>query len=186
MGRRGKTVIRRHRTWLLCVGLAACAGGATPVDDPIPDIPAGQQRRISRHDFVDTWPFEPGTGTLGCAAGAVVFRVQGVTYALNDTARARGYVSVDSIVVSRSKAPSHPLGRITQDERMQIFRTSEGCKTSADEAACRRRLAELQALSPAELSQVEAEGRERSWPPLSPPQKSTEPVVKAGAAMCSR
>jgi hypothetical protein len=166
--------------------LTACSGGAGPVDDPIPEIPASQQRRISRHDFVDTWPFEPGTGTLGCSGGAVVFRVQGVTYALNDTARSRGYASVNPIVVSQSKTPSHPLGRITQDERMQIFRASEGCRTSADEAACRRRLAESRALSPAELSQVEAEGRERSWPPLSPARKNTEPVVKAGAAMCSR
>ena len=175
----------RHSSWVLSLGLAACAGGAAPTDDPIPDVPASQQRRVSRHDFVDTWPFEPGAGTLGCITGAVVFRVQGVTYALNDAARARGYASVDSIVVSESKALSDPLGRITQDERMQIFRTSEGCRTSVDNAACRRRLAELHALSPAELSRVEAEGRERSWPPLSPPQKSTAPVAKAGAAMCA-
>jgi uncharacterized protein DUF2511 len=179
-------VIRTSCRWLLCLSVSACAGAATPVEDPIPGIEASRQRRISRHDFPDAWPFEPGTGTLGCTGGAVVFRVQGVTYALNDMARARGYASVDPIVVSQSKEPSHPLRRITQDERMRIFRASNDCSSSSDPAACKRRLAQSHALSPEELAQVEAEGRERSWPPLSPPRKSTEPVVKAGAPMCSK
>lgn len=179
-------MIRRPRGWLLCLTLSACGGGAAPIGDPIPDIAASHQRRISRHDFADSWPFEPGTGTLGCIGEAVVFRAQGATYALNDTARARGYVSVDSIVVSQSKAPSNPLRRITQDERMRIFQASAGCSSSPDEAACTRRLAQSRGLSTEELAQVEAEGRERSWPPLSPPRRSTAAVLKAGAALCSR
>lgn len=173
-------------TLLLSLAVGACSGGLVAIDDPVPDIPANQQRRISRHDFPDTWPFEPGTGTLGCLAEAVVFRVQGVTYALNDRARARGYASVDPIVVHQSKAPSRPLRRIAQDERMQIFRTADGCTSSPDPASCRQRVGQSHGLSAEELAQVEAEGRERSWPPLTPPLKSTEPIVKAGAALCSR
>ena len=172
--------------WLLCLSVSACAGGTVPVQDPIPNIPANQQRRISRADFADTWPFEPGTGTLGCLAEAVVFRVHGVTYGLNDAARARGYATVDPIVLSQSKAPSHPLKRITQDERMRIFRSSQACPSGPDPAACKQKLAESNRLSSEELTQVEAEGRERSWPPLTAPQKSTAPVLKAGAGMCSR
>lgn len=179
-------MIRTPCRWLLCLSVSACGGAVTPVADPIPDIPASQQRRISRHDFADGWPFEPGEGTLGCSAGAVVVRVQGVTYALNDAARARGYASVDSIVVSQSKGPSRPLRRVTQDERMRIFRASEACTPSPEPASCKQRLAQSRGLSADELAQIEEEGRERSWPPLSPPLKSTAPVVKAGAALCTR
>jgi hypothetical protein len=179
-------VVRTSWRSLVCLGLGACAGRAAPAKDPIPDIPASQQRHISRHDFVDSWPFEPGEGTLGCIADAVVFRVQGITYGLNDAARTRGYGSVDSIVVSQSKPPSHPLRRITQDERMRIFRASEACTSSPEAAACKQRLGQSHGLTAEELAQIEAEGRERSWPPLSPPRKSTAPVIKAGAAMCSR
>jgi hypothetical protein len=178
-------VVRTSWRWLACVSLSACAGGATPVADPIPDIPANQQRHISRREFADTWPFEPGEGTLGCIAEAVVFRAQGTTYALNDAARSRGYASADSILVSQSKPPSRPLKRITQDERMRIFRASEEC-AAADRAGCKQRLAQSRGLSADELAQIEAEGRERSWPPLSSPRRSTAPVLKAGAAMCSR
>lgn len=172
--------------WLLCLSVSACAGGAATVADPIPDIPANQQRHISRHDFADNWPFEPGEGTLGCIAEAVVFRAQGTTYALNDAAASRGYMRVDSILVSQSKPPSRPLKRITQDERMRIFRASEECAASADRAGCKQRLAQSRGLSADELAQIEAEGGERSWPPLPPPRRSTAPVLKAGAAMCSR
>ena len=170
--------------WLYCVSVTTCGGSASPVADPIPDVPPAQQRIISRNDFRDEWPFEPGTGTLGCAAGAVVFRVQGVTYALNEPARARGYASVDALVGSQSRQPSRPLKRITQDERMRIFRTASACAPA--DAGCRQRVAVSSGLSPEELTQIEAEGRERSWPPLSPPLRSTSPVVNAGLALCSR
>jgi Protein of unknown function (DUF2511) len=170
--------------WLVCLAVSACAGGATPVEDPIPEMPASHQRRISRLDFPDAWPFAPGIGTLGCAGDAVVFRVQGVTYALNDQAQARGYANADSIVVPQSTQPSRPLRRVTQDERMRIFGAADHCTSSPEAAACRQRLALAHGLSREELAQVEAEGRERSWPPLSPPRKSTAPVVRAGAAMC--
>jgi hypothetical protein len=179
-------VIRTDWRWVLCVSLTACASGPPPVDDPVLDIPASPQRRISRQDFADSWPFEPGAGTLACIGQAVVFRAQGVTYALNDQARARGYVSVDSIVVSQSKGPSRPLERVTQDERMQIFRASTEFTASPDESTCKQRLARARGLSADELSQVEAEGRERSWPPLTRPRRSTDAVLKAGAALCSR
>lgn len=181
-------MIGSRRAWLCCftVTVSACGGSVARVADPIPGLAATQQRTISRHDFRDDWPFEPGTGTLGCIAGAVVFRIRGVSYALNDAARARGYVSVDPIVVSQSRQPSNPLGRIRQDERMRIFRASTDCPTGAAAAACRRRLAASGGLSADDLSQIEAEGRERYWPPLSAPRRSTGPVVQAGLALCPR
>ncbi len=177
-------MIRTPWTGLCCLALAGCGGNTRGVADPIPDIPSAQQRTISRQDFRDRWPFEPGTGTLGCAEGAVVFRVQGLTYALNDAARSRGYPSVESLVVSQSRPPSRPLGRITQDQRMRIFRDAAACAPA--DAGCRQRLAVSRGLSAEELSQIEDEGRERSWPPLAAPRRSTTEVVDAGRALCPR
>jgi hypothetical protein len=152
--------------------------------DRIENVPAAQQRTISRSDFADDWPFVPGTGTLGCAEGAVAFRAQGVTYGLNDAARARGYVRPDGILVTQSAAPSNPLGRLRQDERMQMFAASQACESTADPSACKQRLSQSHRVSGDELVQIETEGRERSWPPLSPRPRSLASVLRAGSKMC--
>ena len=168
---------------LTCLVLTAC--GQTPrVTDPIPDIPVTQQRAISRRELTESWPFVPGEGTLGCLSDAVAFRAQGVTYALNDAARTRGYAPVDAIVVAQSGPPSNPLGRIRQEERMQVFAASEACNLRAQPFVCRQELARAHALSSDELSQIDVEGRERSWPPLSPPRRSLSPVLNQGLALC--
>jgi hypothetical protein len=169
-----------------CLLLLACGGGSVRVADPISDIPAAQQRVISRGELADAWPFVQGTGTLGCVSNAVAFRAQGVTYALNDGARARGYVRVDPIIVSRSVAPTNPLRRLRQDQRMQIFAGSEACKSRADGTGCRAELTRVQHLSDDELAQIEAEGRERSWPPLMAPKMSLDAVLRAGLALCPK
>lgn len=179
-------MIRRSLACLSGLFLMACSGGPVRVTDPIPDVPATQQRVTSRGEFPDLWPFIPGSGTIGCVSNAVAFRAQGVTYALNDAARARGYVSVDPIVVTRSAGPTNPLGRLRQDERMQVFAASEVCKSRADRSSCRRELAGAHHLSDDELAQIDAEGRERSWPPLTAPKMSLDAVVRAGLALCPK
>jgi hypothetical protein len=39
-------------------------------------------------------------------------------------------------------------------------------------------------LSEAELKQILAEGRERTWPPLEPARASVEPILEAGRRLC--
>lgn len=177
---------RRSLACLSGLFLMGCSGGPVRVTDPIPDVPTPQQRVISRGEFPDLWPFIPGTGTLGCVSNGVAFRAEGVTYALNDAARARGYVPADPIVVTRSAAPTNPLGRLHQDERMRIFAASEACKSRGERSSCRQDLTRVHHLSDDELTQIEAEGRERSWPPLRAPKMSVDAVVRAGLALCPK
>lgn len=64
---------------------------------------------------------------------------------------------------------------------MQIFTASSGC---ADSHSCKQRLREVHAISPAELQQIEAEGLERSWPPLAPNRVPLDPLIEAGSRLC--
>ena len=64
-----------------------------------------QQQTIVRAAVEKSWPLTVGRGTLGCQSGAVVFRFNGVSYAVNDAARAQGFVSIDGI---RGVRPSLP------------------------------------------------------------------------------
>jgi len=69
---------------------------------------------------------------------------------------------------------------------MQVFAASEVCKSRADRSSCRRELAGAHHLSDDELAQIDAEGRERSWPPLTAPKMSLDAVVRAGLALCPK
>lgn len=151
--------------------------------DSIAGIPETQQRNVSRHEFAFRWPFVAGTGTLGCMSGAVVFRANGVTYALNDAAEAQGFAPLTLARVTVDPGPRHPLARLKQDERTQIFSALEACGEHA--SACRQRLRNRYQLSSEELAQIEAEGVERHWPPLPPEYRSVAPLVQAGLQLCS-
>ena len=176
---------RRSDLLVLLLLVAAC-GPARRVADPIPDIPGNQQRTVTRSELRYDWPFTVGTGTLGCASGAVVFRAAGTSYGLNDAAKARGFSSVDPIHASQgSGPPSDPLKRLNQDQRMEVFRASAACGRDADVAGCRHRLRLARTVSEAELNQIDAEGRERFWPPLEPKRMSLDPVIAAGLKLCS-
>jgi hypothetical protein len=165
----------------LALLLAGCSGNASQtIQDPIPDVPLAQQRSVGRSDFRPRWPFTVGVGTLGCTSGAVLFRHGGLTYALNDAAASRGFGSVDPIRVSQSGPPSNPLGRLKQEHRMQIFAAAAVCGTQS----CAQQLRETHGISEAELKQIDVEGRERFWPPLSPRRMTLEPVVEAGLKLC--
>jgi hypothetical protein len=176
---------------VLLLGLStACGGGrAEPVTDPIPDVPLAQQRIVDRSELRYQWPFTVGSGTLGCSSGAVVFRNAGTSYAVNDAARARGFTSIESIRVTQTAGPpSNPLARLKQSERERVFRQAADCeKTSAAEtAACKRQLRDRERLSEGDLSQIEAEGQERLWPPLPPKKIGLDAVVEAGTKLCPR
>lgn len=174
-----------------CVGAlaavsVACGRGAVAPAEPLPGIPLDRQRQISRVDLVDSWPFTVGTGTLACDGGAVAFRAQGVTYALNAAARARGYDDVSPIVVTQSAEPGNPLRRVPQDDRMRIFAESAACATTADPSGCRHEVASRHQLTTEELDQVDVEGHERTWPPLTAVKRSVKPVADVGLALCAR
>jgi hypothetical protein len=171
---------------MLCAGCREAA--PRKITEPIPDLPANQQRAISRNDFRWQWPLTIGSGTLGCTSGAVVLRSGGVTYALNDTAKARGFTGVQTIQSTVGRAPSKPLARITQDERTKIFAAAAACgdgQSGSAAATCRRRLAEARGLSADELSQIEVEGTERRWRPLTPEYRSVAPLVEEGLKLCT-
>jgi hypothetical protein len=139
---------------------------------------------VSRADFQDEWPFVPGAGTLACQNGAVAFRAGGSTYALNDPARARGYDSVEPLRVTQSAAPTNPLRRLRQDERTRIFAELASCQTAGDSPPCRQRVAARHGLEPDEVRQIDVEGNERRWPPLTPQYRSMQKLVDAGLALC--
>jgi hypothetical protein len=174
---------------LMVAAISNACGGRTmqAISEPIPDVPTNQQRTVDRSEFRWRWPFTLGTGTLGCSNGAVMFRAEGTTYALNDAARARGYTAPDSIrQPAGSGPPTNPLKGVTQDERMRIFADSARCEqNTADASRCKQRLRESRRLSEADLAQVEAEGRERHWPPLSPEPLAMDPIIEAGLKLCS-
>lgn len=176
---------------VVVVLLQACAGGSDDaLRDPIPDVPPSRQRTVTRGEFDLRWPLTVGTGTLGCTSGAVLFRSGGVTYALNGAARTRRYAAVGSIQQARSSAPTNPLKRLDQDERMRIFAAADACER-ADRASalrldsCGQRLLRTYALSEPELRQIQAEGQERRWPPLSPARADLTPLVDAGLRLCA-
>ncbi len=172
------------RTSGLVVALlsAGCVGEVSPkpVADPIAGIPPSQLRVVSRSEFRLVWPFSVGAGTIGCLSEAVVFRAGGVNYGLNDAARSRGFAAVDPLWLTHHVAPSNPLSRVTQERRMQIFAEFSAC----DSAACRKLLLPRYAVSDAELKQIETEGVERRWPPLTPRRVSLDPIVEAGLRLC--
>jgi hypothetical protein len=163
---------------------------AAPVTDRIRSIPYEAQRRVSRAELGLLWPLKPGTGTIGCLSGAIVFRTGGIDYALNDLAKSRGFVAIDRIWESRSEGPpSNPLKRITQDRRKQIFAELRACEKTRPESSlhvsvCKQRLRQSTPLSEDDLRQIESEGVERLWPPQAPARKSTEPLLALGLKLC--
>jgi hypothetical protein len=174
----------------LFISALACSPGERRVDDPLPDVPLQRQRAIARSQLQWRWPFTVGTGTLACDAGAVLFRSAHTTYALNEAARARGFAAPDGIqAVETSGPPRNPLGRIRQDVRMDIFERSSRCADAertgaADSISCRERLLNKYSVSEPELRQIEAEGQERFWKPLTPPFRSLAPLVDEGLKLC--
>ena len=180
-------VMRGRTCLLLLLVLSGACGPHVQAPEPIAGVPPNQQRVITRSELGWRWPFTVGTGTLGCVAGAVVFRNAGVDYAVNGPAKSRGSASLESIRLTYSEWPTDPLSRIPQDVRETIFAETARCgaATPADAAdRCRQRVRESRAVSEAELKQIEVEGRERTWPPLPPAYATLDPVIEAGLKLC--
>ena len=178
-----------HRPWgliLLVLSTACGESRSQRIADPIPDVPANQQRTIARAEIGWKWPLSVGVGTLGCISDAVVFRARGVTYALNEAATSRGFAPLDPIWATQSSGPRDPLKRLTQDQRMRLFAETSGCEKANSTDRCKQRILETHGLSEQELKQIDAEGRERTWPPLSPMRRSVAPLVDAGLTLCTR
>lgn len=176
------------RAAMLSVCASSCGHAADRPAEPIPEVPADQQRVVRRGEFRWQWPFTVGTGTLGCLDGAVVFRTAGRSYAVNDTARVLGLPSAAPLrQFGTTGPPSNPLKTVPQDRRMRLFADTAACGqrfTGSEEERCKRRLRELHDLSEADLRQIEAEGHERFWPPLAATKISLEPMIEAGLALC--
>ena len=164
--------------------IAACDRSAT-VRDPIEGISISRQRTISRADLGFRWPLSVGVGTLACdGAGTVLFRSRGTTYLL-DGHRA-GTHAIEALRVPEPAAPpSNPLKRLKQAEREEAFRQVTRCEShAADQAGCRRAAVQRLGLSDAEWDQIDVEGHERRWPPMSRAPMSLDPLIAAGRALC--
>jgi hypothetical protein len=69
---------------------------------------------------------------------------------------------------------------------MSIFEESARCDRLHEVSnSCKERLREVHRISQADLIQIEAEGRERLWPPLEPERVSLNPLMEAGMKLCS-
>lgn len=189
-----RTLLRLVVAGLACAIAAACGrGGPAPIADPIPDLPLTQQRAVERTDFDHQWPFSVGKGTLGCAAGALLFRHEGKTYALDEAAESRGFARLDPIWRYQGSGwPKNPLTRLEQRKREEIFAVAMACgdgplsaEREVETLACRQRLRQVSEITDAELTQIEAEGRERFWRPLAQPRASLDPLRAAGRALCT-
>lgn len=167
---------------LMVVG--ACDRAGT-IRDPIENIPISRQRTISRSDLGFRWPLSVGAGTLACDdTEAIVFRNQGITYLLRG--QRAGTHDIQAVRMPEPAAPpSNPLKRLKQAEREEMFRQVSQCDSqAANEAGCRRAAVQRFGLSDAEWDQIDVEGHERRWPPLSRGWMSLDPLIAAGRALC--
>jgi hypothetical protein len=181
----------RRGTWIAAgvsaLVLSGCTRQTPAIADPVEGVPLTQQRTIERNDLGYKWPFDVGTGTIACDAGALFFRANGTTYALSRGAGTRGYADVDAIRRTQSSGPpSDPVSRLTQEERMRIFAQSSACNSDnrGKVTECKARVRTRSSVSESELTRIEAEGAERYWPPLTPPLMSLDAVSDAARQLC--
>ena len=187
-------LMRKCPAWfavLLLAVAAACVGGrpenvtGTTPQEPITGIPGNEQRVVTVSEFGADWPLSVREGTLGCHLGAVVFRSGGSEYALNERATAPGRPFVSPIWRSSPGPARNPLKRMPQDHRMQIFRDAVRCDGQAEQAPrCKALLRTGHGLTDAELVQIEVEGRQQVWPPLT--HRPLTPLLDAGLKLCNQ
>jgi hypothetical protein len=170
----------------LCTVLVAACGPHGTIDDPVAGVPLSRQKAISRAGFGFRWPLSVGIGTLACdEKGALLFRTQGITYRLNKAASSAPDIEPLRILAP-SAPPSNPLRRMKQADRMEAFKSMMVCGSSERDDRCAQTTLARLGLSPEEWTQVEAEGRERQWPPLTRDLMPLDQLVTAGQALCAR
>lgn len=174
----------RVLAYVLLALIAGCARERR-VEDPVPDVALSRQRTIVRGEFGFRWPLTVGVGTLACDdAGAILFRSGGVTYVVSGTRP--GALNLAPLRVPEpSPPPSNPLKRMPQTQRMDAFESMRQCESrQTGQAGCQRTTLAKFGLSPEEWALIDAEGRERKWPPLPRGTMSLDPLVAAGRALC--
>jgi len=170
--------------FVLLVAMAACGRESARINDPIAGVPLARQRAVSRTEFGFRWPLSVGVGVLACdQQGTILFRTQGTTYALT----ASGNRAADLApyrILEPTGPPTNPLRRIKQNDRMAVFASVMSCgprDTSCSNAALQR-----VGLTRDEWTQIETEGRERRWPPLTRDPMPLDPLIAAGRPLCDR
>ena len=87
---------------------------------------APNERRVSRDDYGDGWPFTVEEGLLSCREfSSVVFTVDGTSYGVNGDARARGgFARLEPIQRERTPdlLPGDILTRLNDARKRQVFR----------------------------------------------------------------
>lgn len=164
--------------------IAAC-GRSPTIRDPIAGVALVRQRNISRTDVGFRWPLSVGVGTLACdEAGTILFRSRGITYVLSERrAETHGIEALQ--ILEPTPPPSNPLRRLKQADREEAFRQVTRCDSRENERdACRRAALHRLGLSEPEWNQINVEGHERRWPPLSREPMSLDPLIAAGRALC--
>jgi hypothetical protein len=124
-------------------------------------IVTAAERRISRGDYADRWPFTVNEGVLSCvpigsptssAVQAVYFRVGATTYPLNGIAKGRGGPDVAAIWKTYAgPEPTDILTRLPEPKRRDIFRVEAACPDRAQLAA-ERKFPEASSVSELEAS----------------------------------
>ena len=64
-------------------------------------------RRVTQQELGDRWPLRVESGHVDCDHGALVFRYDGTTYALNMTALGQGHPGIDPIWKDEARALNH-------------------------------------------------------------------------------
>jgi len=156
-----------------------------------------QERRISRSDYGDRWPFTVNDGILSCVAlgkksnvdiQGVYFRVGPITYGVNGSARGRGGADVEAISKNVSRGePKKILNRVLEENRRELFGAIVACEDQANRVAeCKGEIRAKYKVTDGELDLVADEGLVRYWPPLEPQRVDTKLIIDDGLKLCSR
>lgn len=175
---------RRSAGFVLLVATAVGGCGSSRIDDPIAGVPLARQQAVPRAEFGFRWPLSVGVGVLACdQAGTILFRTQGTTYPLTG----RGSRIADLApyrMLEPSQPPTNPLRRVTQNDRMAVFASVMSC--APQDTPCSNAALQRVGLTRDEWNQIETEGRERRWPPLTRDSMPLDPLIAAGRPLCDR
>ncbi len=172
--------------FVLLAAVMACGHGSPRIDDPIAGVPQSHQRAVSRTEFGFRWPLSVGNGVVACdERHTLLLRARGVTYTLTGSPGADADLATLRMP-EPSGPPTNPLRRIKQADRMAVFASMMSCAApdASPESPCSRAALQRFGLSRDEWAQVEAEGRERRWPPLTRGLMPLDPLIAAGRALC--
>ena len=64
-------------------------------------------RQVTKQELGDRWPLIVQSGHVNCESGALIFRYDGSSYALNMIALRKGYSGIDPIWKNEARALNH-------------------------------------------------------------------------------